>query len=243
MTKYIKVYELQVADVILHDLVHLTPMMSDQDYLALKASISNNGQEVPVTMYKGKCIDGRHRLKALADLGIAQVKAINEKSNMSEGDIMNKVLNVFERRRHQTPTQKCISALKQYNSLVLAGESPSKGVVATEAGVSRNSLYLAEQLLEVAGEKIIDHLFNGNKLNIGTETKPIITDSLKQLTNYYKSKTDDLLELSNTSVKTTSDYTEEELTLVADLIGNAKAQLPGRLLELYKQQVLISCTC
>ena len=155
MSNYIKTYKLKCTEVELHDLVHLTPQMTKEDYNALKLSLAQHGQEQPIVMYRGKCIDGRHRLKALIELGEPEVICRNEQSNLSEIDITSKVLDVHECRRHQTQTQKAIGALKKYNMLVLNGEQPAKGTIAEQSGVSRNTLYLAEQLMTVCGADIV----------------------------------------------------------------------------------------
>lgn len=237
MANYIKTYELNVLDVEIHELAHLTPYMTELDYEALKLSLKENGQQQPIVMYKNKCIDGRHRLKALAELGVTKVIAINESNTLSEADITNKVINVYERRRHQTPTQKALSAMKYYNKTMLNGEKLNKGVVSAQFGISRNSLYLAEQLISLAGVNVINYLFEGNKINIGTEHKPLLTDNLKTLVNHFKSRTDNLLELSKATTKSTSEYTDEELAMVNDLVTEVQNQLSGRLMQLFSDRI------
>lgn len=237
MANYIKTYELDVLKVQIHDLATLTPYMTDLDYEALKLSLKENGQQQPIIMYKGKCIDGRHRLKALAELGVTKVIAVNESNTLSESDITNKILNVYERRRHQTSTQKALSAIKYYNKVMLEGEKLSKGAVALQFGISRNSLYLAEQLLSLAGTNVVAYLFEGNKINIGTDHKPLLTDNLKTLINHFKSRTDHLLELSKTTAKSNSEYTDEEITTVNDLVAEVQNQLSGRLMQLFSDRI------
>lgn len=133
----------------------------------------------------------------------------------------------------QTPTQKSISALKFLISETRRGENPAKGTIASKFGISRNNLYLAEQLLKVSDEDIIEFLFKGNKINIGDSKQPKLTDSLKQLVNHFKSKTKDVLELSEETSSSVSDYTEEDLILVEELLNDVYAQLPRRLEKLF----------
>lgn len=54
----------------LHELADLFPQMSEGEYNALRDDISKRGQIEPILLYKGKVVDGRHRLRACQELGI-----------------------------------------------------------------------------------------------------------------------------------------------------------------------------
>lgn len=43
-------------------------------------------------LYRGKCIDGRHRVKALRELGIELVTYESENSQLSIDDVRDKIL-------------------------------------------------------------------------------------------------------------------------------------------------------
>ena len=53
-----------------HPLSQFMPLKPDREYAALKESIAVNGLQTPLTRFEGKILDGRHRLRACAELGI-----------------------------------------------------------------------------------------------------------------------------------------------------------------------------
>lgn len=55
----------------IHEVCNIFPMMGEDDFRALKEDIRAHGQSVPILTFKGKVIDGRNRLKACEELGIA----------------------------------------------------------------------------------------------------------------------------------------------------------------------------
>ena len=54
-----------------HPLSEFMPIKTDREYAALKESIEINGLQTPLTRFEGKILDGRHRLRACAELGIS----------------------------------------------------------------------------------------------------------------------------------------------------------------------------
>ncbi len=55
----------------IHPLASLVPELSAADYSALEADIRKNGVKLPVLVYRGQLLDGRHRFRACQRLGIA----------------------------------------------------------------------------------------------------------------------------------------------------------------------------
>ena len=151
-----KTYKINVDEVEIHELAHLTPTMTDARFKALKSSIAELGQKLPIIMYRGKCIDGRHRVKAFRELGLTDIDAINENSQMSIDDIKEVILNGYEQRRHQTPTQSAIMAYREWESYRRAGEKVNQGAIADKYGVSLKLLSRAKQLHTLTGDKIIE---------------------------------------------------------------------------------------
>ena len=127
---------MQVDQVEIHELAHLTPTMTKEDFTRLKLSIKEHGQENPIMLYRGKCIDGRHRVKALRELGIELVTYESENSQLSIDDVRDKILHVYENRRHETPTQKAIMAWREYQRLRELGEKIGQGEVADWMGTT-----------------------------------------------------------------------------------------------------------
>jgi ParB-like chromosome segregation protein Spo0J len=53
-----------------HPLAELMPAMTEDEFLALVADIKQNGVREPVVLFENMILDGRHRLKACALLGV-----------------------------------------------------------------------------------------------------------------------------------------------------------------------------
>ena len=147
MSKYDKI---KTEEIEIHELANLTPTMTEVEFKSLKQSIHENGQQMPIKMYRGKCIDGRHRVKALRELGVEEVYYENENSQLSIEDIRNKILTVYERRRHQTPTQSAIMAYREWLTGRVSGEKLAQGAVADKYGVGLKQVGRVKQLEELA---------------------------------------------------------------------------------------------
>jgi len=51
-----------------HDLAALMPPMGEDEYNGLVDSIQRQGLLVPITIYEGKILDGRHRYRAAKEV-------------------------------------------------------------------------------------------------------------------------------------------------------------------------------
>lgn len=222
--------ELKVDEIEIHELAHLTPTMTDARFKALKLSIKELGQKLPIIMYRGKCIDGRHRIKAFKELGLETIQAKNENSQMSLEDIKEVILNGYEQRRHQTPTQSAIMAYREWLSTKASGEKVAQGVIAEKYGVGLKQLGRVKQLEELAGKQIIELLFQGNKINIGTELNPNNTDSLYSLINYFN-KHRELIVSQTKSSSISEDYTDEEVATLQNALNKLQSEYSGRMLS------------
>lgn len=221
--------ELKVDDIEIHELAHLTPVMTEARYKALKQSLKELGQKLPIIMYRGKCIDGRHRVKAFKELGIETIQAKNENSQMSIEDVKEVILNGYEQRRHQTPTQSAIMAYREWLAIKASGEKVSQGVLAEKHGVGLKQVGRVKQLDELAGKQIIELLFQGNKINIGTEVNPNNTDSLYSLINYF-SKHREMIVAQTESTKISEDFTDEEMDSLNKTLNKLQSEYSYRML-------------
>ena len=223
-------HKMSLSEVEIHELANLTPSMTEAEFKGLKLSIHENGQQMPIKMYRGKCIDGRHRVKALRELGIADVFYENENSQLSLDDIRTKILTVYERRRHQTPTQKAIMAYREYQRVRESGDKVGQGTIAESLGTTIKQLGRAKQLEEVAGKDIVELLFQGNKINIGTDAHPNNTDSLDSLINYFK-KHREMIVIQTKSTNISEDYTDEEMATLNDALNKLQSEYSHRMLS------------
>lgn len=228
-----KTIELKVDEVEIHELAHLTPTMTEARFKALKQSIQELGQKLPIVMYRGKCIDGRHRVKAFKELGIETIQATNENSQMSMEDIKEVILNGYEQRRHQTPTQSAIMAYREWLTGKASGEKLAQGAVADKYGVGLKQVGRVKQLEELAGKQIIELLFQGSKINIGTEAYPNNTDSLNSLINYF-SKHRELIVAQTQSTTISEDFTDEEMSSLNNTLNKLQSEYSYRMLNRLK---------
>ncbi len=223
-------HKMSLTEVEIHELANLTPSMTEAEFKGLKLSIHENGQQMPIKLYRGKCIDGRHRVKALRELGVTEVLYENENSQLSLEDIRTKILTVYERRRHQTPTQKAILAYREYQRVKESGDKIGQGAVAESLGTTIKQLGRAKQLDEVAGKDIVELLFQGNRINIGTEAHPNNTDSLDSLINYFK-KHREMIVIQTKSTNISEDYTDEEMLTLNDALNKLQSEYSHRMLS------------
>jgi ParB-like chromosome segregation protein Spo0J len=92
----------------IHPAAELFPTMSDEELQGLIADIQANGQHEPATLWCGKLIDGRNRAKACESLGVElQCCELDP-----DTDPIKWVLSYNLHRRHLTPSQKAMVAVK-----------------------------------------------------------------------------------------------------------------------------------
>ena len=139
---------------------------------------------------------------------------------------------------YQTPTQKAIMAYREWKRLKDIGEKVGQGVIADDFGTSVALLGRVKKLESLSGSDIIEELFQGNKLNIGTQHQPILTDSLLSLINSFTKRKSEIL--ANT--KTTSiseDFTDEETKLVDSIIFKLEYEHSKRILKLLNKKLYL----
>ncbi len=97
-----------------HPLSAAFPSMSDEDFATLKADIAAHGQREPIIVHEGMVLDGWHRYRACADLGIKPQQFTFDAS----ADPVSFVLSNNLHRRHLTPSQRAaaIVACADYGS-------------------------------------------------------------------------------------------------------------------------------
>lgn len=214
MKKYIKNFTIDQNDVEMHELSNLTPIMTQPDYIALKDSLDTIGQLQPIIMYRGKCIDGRHRVKAAKELGFTELKYINEDSKLTIEEIRQRIMNGYEQRRHQSKTQKSIFAYKELLKRQSDGIKTTQGEIAELFGVHINDISLVKKLYKLTSDKIIDTLFNGGKITLSNGKK---TDNLRAVIKYFQTLSDEMTEDSD---KQLLKVTDDEYDMVNEYAKN-----------------------
>ncbi|MCO6199916.1 ParB N-terminal domain-containing protein [Staphylococcus epidermidis] len=87
------------------DINELVPEMTDKEFSDLVANIEMQGQHTPIHInWDNTVLDGRHRVKALKELNINQVKAIRE--NLEKDEALKFVRDTAVERRNLTANQR-----------------------------------------------------------------------------------------------------------------------------------------
>ena len=168
--------EKSIYSVELHPITETHPVMSTEQFSAFVEDIAKNGQLEPVKLYRGKIVDGRHRYKALKQLGITTIKVDTLGNNLTLDEVRD-LVNSTEIRRHQTPTQLAIKAYRLYTS-----KSVKQAEAVKMIGCSLTNLKYVVELEKLGRLDIIELLESGRKYNVSTDsryTKP--TDSLSAI--------------------------------------------------------------
>jgi ParB-like chromosome segregation protein Spo0J len=148
-----------------HEIANLFPLMSGEEFVALKADIKENGLKNPVILLDGKILDGRNRFKACQEVG---VKAITQ--DYDGNDPLADVISWNLKRRHLNETQRASVAAKLAN--MRQGErtdmEPSanlRKVSQTQAAdmlnVSERSVTTAKKVQEAAIPEITEKMSSG----------------------------------------------------------------------------------
>jgi len=183
-----------------HELARRLPPMAYKDYEALRDDIKLNGQHVPIVKWKGKIIDGAHRLKACQELGVKpQIVVWHGK----EEELAAYVRGVNIPRRHLTVSQKAMYGMREMlgverkrikerekirklrrrntttpemeKSLEESGEAKSAAaVVAEELRISASMIYKAQAIQE-ADKKLANAVFRG-EMTLGQAERQVRTD-------------------------------------------------------------------
>lgn len=158
-------YKIENLDVLklrhrFHKLSEIHPYQTDEQFQALCLSIESDGVMVPITIWKNKVIDGRHRVMACESLGIKEIACKIIPYNTRLEEVRDIVMN-SENRRHQDAASLSIVAFNRMKQeqLTLARISEVSGV--SKRNIS-NVVWLSKHQPD-----IITLLFEGKHIKIG----------------------------------------------------------------------------
>lgn len=163
----------------------ITPLMTDEEFHALKIDIMDNGQLEPITTYRGKVVDGRNRCNVLRELQRTTVKAIAMKTNSTLEDV-RALVKSKETRRKQTPTQLAIYALRMINNAAENGIKLTQENAAKQVGTNDTSIRHAKTIQTYAPH-LLDQLYRGKKVkSLKVDDGYVTTSNLKVLATNIK---------------------------------------------------------
>ncbi len=185
-----KINDLEVSKGVLHNLCFMHPSMGDDQFQSLKDSLNLIGQQQPVITYRGKIIDGRHRMRALKELNIELAHAVELPRNTKIGDVESFVKG-SETRRHQTKTQMACHAY-----LVLIDNKSNISTAsqaAIEYGVSKTDVSYCKTIAENVGINVVEDLSEGKVVNIAVNGVYSNYSSVRRLYDAIKRKQKDFI--------------------------------------------------
>ncbi len=97
-----------MTEIKIHPACDLFPAMSEDDFQELKANIAEHGVRDFVTFWKGQLVDGRHRVRAMQELGIDVMCHASEL--FDDDDPFSFAISVNLKRRHLTTSQRAMIA-------------------------------------------------------------------------------------------------------------------------------------
>lgn len=215
-----EIFELDITTLSIHDEALSTPRMLDVQYEALKADIDQNGQLDPVVIYRGKIVDGRHRFLILNELNIKTITCFKMPNNSTLSDI-KKLVRSKETRRHETATQLAISALRH---ITKSNEKITQAEASKMFGVGPKAIGFAKKILvDYKREDLLDILFDGGKINIGTSYNPFMSDSLKTIVNWLDDNKATSVE-NKIGITARTELTEDENIIVNQFVRSVQKE-------------------
>lgn len=161
-----------------HEVASLHRHYTDEEFTALKQGIEEIGQLVPVIMYRGKLVDGRHRQRALIELGIHDMKCSHLPNNLTIDEVKETVLNT-ENRRTDNVAQKAIRA---YNWLI-EEQGRTQEDAGTKFAVNRTEVGRAKKLLDEHGKLVYERLLSRGYVLVGNRKQTTLRNILKALSS------------------------------------------------------------
>jgi len=149
------------------------------EYQKTKSSIEKVGQQEPILMDNGFCIDGRHRVKACIELGI-DVIATDIDSKLPIADKLLLANVDLTSGRDLSMSQLSIQA---YRFMKMSGTT--KVDTAKQFGINKRSLTYCETIL-TNNEELMQEMYEKGSVPIGfkEDGRPNYTKSLETLYRY-----------------------------------------------------------
>ena len=158
-----KLENVLVREVELHELCEMHPIMSDSQFEALKDSLNLNGQQKPITLYRGKVIDGRHRIKAMIELDKNEATA-EEVPRNTKMDEVKAFVRASETRRHQSVSQLACNAYLALHNPKSSIKTASEAAI--DFGVSKRDVSYCVTIANACGSDVIKALALGEKASV-----------------------------------------------------------------------------
>lgn len=144
-----------------HPLADLLPSMTDAEYIELRSSIRANGQREPITLHRdGRILDGRHRARACAELGLAVASQVFAGP---DGAALAYVLDMNLNESQRAMIAAELATMRQGARTDIASiEAMSQAEAADRVNVSRTGVQRAVIVRDKAIPEIADAVRQGH---------------------------------------------------------------------------------
>jgi ParB-like chromosome segregation protein Spo0J len=127
-----------------HPFAEAIPAMTPQEFAALRSSIQKSGLQVPIVVFDGKVLDGRHRLRACEELRV-EPKIVLFAGTDEEAKDHVAVLNLHRRHLNAEQKRRAVAALLRRDP------ARSDRAIAAEAGVAASFISSVRDRLSSSG--------------------------------------------------------------------------------------------
>ncbi len=143
-----------------HPLADTLPLLEGQEFDDLVASIRENGQRDPISIYKGQIIDGRNRYRACQAAGVkALVEIVDD--DATDDELLAFVVDKNIRRRQLTESQRAIAVARLVAYGKLAKNDTTFNTLAAQADVSRRTVVDATAVIERGSSNVVQLVERG----------------------------------------------------------------------------------
>lgn len=155
-----------------HEITATFPEMDAVRFAELKEDIAKNGVYLPIVLWRGQIVDGRHRARACEELSI---KCPTQERDCDEAELPGLVWSLNGQRRDLSASQRAMIAAKMAGLLV--GRPKINSVPSTElsrvpkrtvkdsaemAGVGSSYVERALRVIRTGDKEMIDNVEQGN---------------------------------------------------------------------------------
>ena len=204
----------------IHKIAKVNPKMSEEQFEQLTKSIKDIGITVPIILYRGLIVDGRHRVDVCNNIGITRLPAKIIPYQTKIEDI-EKEIHSMEVRRHQSKTQNTCCAVLEYVELKASSTKTSQSVIAKGHKVALSRLKDAFYIYKYRREWF-NVLLDGGQLKVKNNFTDRL-DVIKALAKEEQSKeTNDIEKPEKVAIR--------ETFLNDDYIINGKKEMASNIL-------------
>ena len=156
-----KIYKIPPQELKIHGLTEMQRLHTDAEREQMRLSFIERGQLVPAVMYRGKLVDGRHRLWTALDLSLDYLLVIKLDYNLTLDEVEQMVIDI-QGGRQLTPSEKAIQAYMLMQKYNLSMREAAKKCASSKTLISK-----VKFIVEILGLQKVKDLYNSKPVSVG----------------------------------------------------------------------------